>query len=214
MKQHKLGSSSEQGTLNSLRRIYGVSNGKYYEVSSSERNAGCHHQLLLKSPVTSFWVDFRRHRRRCHLHRIVDVDVLVVDLPVAPIRRELIEVGNQLEYSVLVGQRRPRKPQGDRNEFSKPQWAVDVQHFGFPIAGRHLRSQRAQKSGQSKQVVPVEVRDEDLGDLSHPNRRFLDLDLRPIAAVEQPDVPVFELQGRAGHAPGGGREAGGCPDEN
>lgn len=73
---------------------------------------------------------------------------------------------------------------------------------------------RAQEPGQSKDVVAVQVRDENLGDLARPDSALLQLDLGALSTVEEPHVAVVVLHCDAGDASCWCREARGRPEKH
>ena len=66
---------------------------------------------------------------------------------------------------------------------------------------------RAQEPGKAKDVVAVQVRDKNLGDLARPDSALLQLDLGAFSTIEEPHVSVVVLHCDAGDASCWCREA-------
>jgi hypothetical protein len=73
---------------------------------------------------------------------------------------------------------------------------------------RHLRAEGAQKSGQTEEVVAVQMGYENLWYFCHSQITLLNLDLRPLSAVEQPDLTIFKLEGGTRDPASRGRKTG------
>ena len=115
----------------------------------------------------------------------------------------------------LVWQRGSGELQVRRNQLPDPEGPVDVD--GLLAAAVDVSSpvaERAEEPGQAKDVVAVQVRDEDLADPARLYPAPLQLDLGSLAAVEEPHAAVVVLQRQAGDAPRRRREAGRRPEEH
>ena len=73
---------------------------------------------------------------------------------------------------------------------------------------------RAQEPGKAKDVVAVQVRDENLGDPARPDSALLQLDLGAFSTIEEPHLSVVVLHCDAGDASCWCREAWGRPEKH
>jgi len=63
-------------------------------------------------------------------------------------------------------------------------------------------------------MISVQMRDENFASLGHPKIAFLNLDLRSLTAIEEPDLPVFQLKGCARDTPDWSRETACGPEKS
>ena len=80
-------------------------------------------------PLPGLLISFRRNLFRRLFHRVFDIQTLLINLPVVPVRRKLVFIRDQLADRVLVRQRRSSQRQAGGDELSKSERSENVDHF-------------------------------------------------------------------------------------